>query len=793
MPNAEALAHYRHADIVIDQLLVGWYGVLAMEAMALGKTVICYIRSDLSGYFGESMPILNANPDTITSVLRDAIQDTELRREVARRGRAFVETVHDSRIVAGAAAQLYQKILQAPVSAATPNFAYLLGHSREIQQHYVASADWHEQLASADAARRASEAEVNRLRYPASRYEELKADLPALRYRAQRYDEVKDQLAMWRSKAERFDELSWERPVKAVLSWCGFSSSSHLVERQASVARNDPLVKEGSSSPSKAVRPKRAKIESKKDLEMEEKDNQQTKLIAKLNKRDQLRLEYIHKLEAERDRFRWERDFFSREQRMTTSIIGFARGCEERATELAAEVYIAHGVQALLAVDAVARRVGGRVYADVVEMPSLAERSVAYDIDLFNIALLDHAFASFLRGVAGITTIGWALKEKIAQYGPRVTVIPNYRNAEEPQPSAELREQCGIGPHDHLLLASSTISSGFEPIVEALAMLPDNVHLATLGTIVREYRPKVDSLVERLNLSDRVHFFDPVPYQRLTAVSSGASLGLMAIDPSLTNDRVSLPNRLFDCIAAGLPIVTPDVPDIARIVRERRLGVALPENTAAEWMQAIKAALADEPGLRINVLTAAKELVWESLADDLLAAYGHPTSVTIVSLTDLTTHQRTLRMTDTFLNRGVKVTVCCAASDQAAPAPVNPGANYVFIRRGAPVPSGPTAPADSRGARRPAQAPDPAAKPQLHSDGAVPILKRSEAPRLLSAGDELALGRLKKEVMALRYKARRYDEIKEEVVTLRAKAAGYDLLCGKPMAALRGVLRRRSK
>src|SRR5207249_2754866 len=116
MPNSEALECYRRADIVIDQLLIGWYGVLSMEAMAMGKTVIVYIRDDLVGYFRDGLPLVNANPDTITSALRAAIKDRELRREVGLRARTFVEEVHDSRVVARAAAKMYQKILKAPVA-----------------------------------------------------------------------------------------------------------------------------------------------------------------------------------------------------------------------------------------------------------------------------------------------------------------------------------------------------------------------------------------------------------------------------------------------------------------------------------------------------------------------------------------------------------------------------------------------------------------------------------------------------------------------------------------------------
>src|SRR5207244_5640513 len=99
MPNAQALEQYRRADIIIDQLLIGWYGVLAMETMAMGKAVIAYLRDDLTGFFGRRMPLLNANPDKIRDVLRQAIKDAQLREGMGRRGRAFGEMKEDTRVV----------------------------------------------------------------------------------------------------------------------------------------------------------------------------------------------------------------------------------------------------------------------------------------------------------------------------------------------------------------------------------------------------------------------------------------------------------------------------------------------------------------------------------------------------------------------------------------------------------------------------------------------------------------------------------------------------------------------
>ena len=75
LSNKEARKRYETADILIDQLLAGWYGGLAVELMALGKPVICYIREDDLKYIPKEMrdelPIINANTLYTQARLRD--------------------------------------------------------------------------------------------------------------------------------------------------------------------------------------------------------------------------------------------------------------------------------------------------------------------------------------------------------------------------------------------------------------------------------------------------------------------------------------------------------------------------------------------------------------------------------------------------------------------------------------------------------------------------------------------------------------------------------------------------
>jgi Glycosyl transferases group 1 len=91
--NDRARELYMQADIVADQFLIGWHGNFAVEAMALGKPVIAYIRKP--GYLpeGEECPIVNADPDSLKEALSGLIKNPELRRDLGVKGRRYVERI----------------------------------------------------------------------------------------------------------------------------------------------------------------------------------------------------------------------------------------------------------------------------------------------------------------------------------------------------------------------------------------------------------------------------------------------------------------------------------------------------------------------------------------------------------------------------------------------------------------------------------------------------------------------------------------------------------------------------
>lgn len=90
----------RECDVYIDELRCGSHGVTAVEAMALGKPTITYIRPDLIQKYPAGMPLVNANPDTITDALRRLIVDPDTRSSLSKASRDYVERYHDAKVVA---------------------------------------------------------------------------------------------------------------------------------------------------------------------------------------------------------------------------------------------------------------------------------------------------------------------------------------------------------------------------------------------------------------------------------------------------------------------------------------------------------------------------------------------------------------------------------------------------------------------------------------------------------------------------------------------------------------------
>jgi hypothetical protein len=108
-------------DVLVDQLMMGWYGLLAMEGMAESRAVVAHLRADFSDRLA-GCPVVNAEPGTITDVLRALVRDPARRAMLGAAGRRFVAQHHDLPVVGARLLAEYRSMmgLDAPAGPGGP-------------------------------------------------------------------------------------------------------------------------------------------------------------------------------------------------------------------------------------------------------------------------------------------------------------------------------------------------------------------------------------------------------------------------------------------------------------------------------------------------------------------------------------------------------------------------------------------------------------------------------------------------------------------------------------------------
>jgi hypothetical protein len=110
----EAFELYRQADIVVDQLNAGWYGVFAIECLALGKPVVTFLHDEAvrrtEEAYGVEVPLVSATAETLRESLRPLVEDAALRQRIGAASRAYAEKLHDIDKIAGELIQIYERI-----------------------------------------------------------------------------------------------------------------------------------------------------------------------------------------------------------------------------------------------------------------------------------------------------------------------------------------------------------------------------------------------------------------------------------------------------------------------------------------------------------------------------------------------------------------------------------------------------------------------------------------------------------------------------------------------------------
>jgi glycosyltransferase involved in cell wall biosynthesis len=234
-----------------------------------------------------------------------------------------------------------------------------------------------------------------------------------------------------------------------------------------------------------------------------------------------------------------------------------------------------------------------------------------------------------IRRCDGVITVSDGIAEKLQQryrLNERPTVVRNVPDLPPPGEAPDLREDMGIGSSP-LVLHQGAVAAGrgADTLVRALPRI-DSAHLLFLGAD-GAYAEELGRLADRLGVASRTHFHAPVPLAKLLSYTHQADVGVSLLADSCENHRLALPNKLFEYLAADLPVVVSDLPEMRRLVTGRGVGWVTDSGDPADIARVLGVALGerDDKALHERVRDAAAELNWpheRSRLTDLYAKLG---------------------------------------------------------------------------------------------------------------------------------------------------------------------------
>ncbi|BDG74980.1 glycosyltransferase [Roseomonas fluvialis] len=266
-----------------------------------------------------------------------------------------------------------------------------------------------------------------------------------------------------------------------------------------------------------------------------------------------------------------------------------------------------------------ARRCGARVVLDVHEhYPSRLDARLPAWLRPVASAAIARACSWMGRAADAVVVAKDGLDAPFA--GARLVAVRNYAPAPVVPPRAH-----AAGPVTLVHLGALGRARGWAQMLDALALGSPATRLLLVGRFTDGSEDAFRTRAAALGLADRIEVTGWLPQDAALARLRGADIALVLFQRGEENHRLALPHKLFDAMAAGLPVIAPVfAEEVAQVVRTAGCGLLVETGDAAAVAQAV-AALAD-PTRRAAMgaagwQAARTRFAWEAEAARLVALH----------------------------------------------------------------------------------------------------------------------------------------------------------------------------
>ena len=246
------------------------------------------------------------------------------------------------------------------------------------------------------------------------------------------------------------------------------------------------------------------------------------------------------------------------------------------------------------------------------------------------LALSTRLLSTILQRCAGIITVSSPIAQEICRrfHVAHVSLVRNILAYQTPLKSNRLHHCSGISPEKRIVLYQGNLQEDrdLDTLVRAAAFLDEDTIIVLMGKSIGATQAQLEALIADEGVADRVKILPPVSYAHLLEWTASADMGVIINSPDHSfNVRMSLPNKLFEYLMAGLPVLASPLDAVAQVIRRYDVGHVLLSLTPAEVGATINSLLADRTTLSRwsnNARDAVQsDLCWEKESQHLIHLY----------------------------------------------------------------------------------------------------------------------------------------------------------------------------
>lgn len=232
----------------------------------------------------------------------------------------------------------------------------------------------------------------------------------------------------------------------------------------------------------------------------------------------------------------------------------------------------------------------------------------------------------YIRRARVVFTVSDRIADHLAgTYGiPRPIVVRNvpprsaHVHAASGSPDSPAARPSPPAPPLILHLGQMRASRGLEHLIAALPFVP-GARLVFMG--YGAGKPVLEALAAASPASDRIEFHLPVPPADVPQAAAEAWVGVTLLEDSCLNHRYALPNKLFEYLAAGVPVVASDLPEIRAVLESTKAGVCVDPTDVRELAAALQHVCENQTTYRPNARRAAGRFNWENEAPAFMTPF----------------------------------------------------------------------------------------------------------------------------------------------------------------------------